>query len=334
MKHFVRGLSFTIFLSLGLLILTNTLSAQFRSNGPVTIYDQRDGRGNAAAFDVGTYRSDRNELGLLRNDSASSVLVSRGYTVRLCESEGRGTGSGKCEEFGEGNHNLRYGGTASYVQITRTGGGWDGGGGNGGSDRNSVLVFEDRDFRGRSQTFGVGRFLNAGNQLGSLRNDAASSVVVPRGYRVRLCENEGNSGRGEGRCEDYGEGRYNLRYDNAASYIEIIRDGGRWYNDNYGGGSNNPGNVRDRVSIFADRNQRGRREEFAVGTYRADRGEFGQLGNDEASSVVVPRGYHIRLCENAGGSVREGGGQCEEYGSGTFNLRYPRTASYIRITRD
>jgi len=336
MKYFVRTMSLPIFLFLGVLILASTASAQFRGNGAVAVFDQRDGRGNSASFDVGTYRNDRGEFGVLRNDAASSVAVSRGYHVRLCENEGR-NGAGKCEEYGEGNHNLRYPGTASYVEVTRVGGGgFDGGGFNNGSNRNSVVVYEDRDYRGRSQTFGVGRFLNAGNQLGSVRNDTASSIYVPRGYRVRLCENEGSYGRGEGRCEDYREGSYNLRYDNTTSYIEVIRDGSAWYNGG-GGGDNNNGNwnnLRDRVAIFADRNQRGRHEDFAVGNYRSDRGEFGQLGNDEASSVFVPRGYHVRLCENVGGFFGNGGGQCEDYGPGSFNLRYPRSASFIRVTRD
>jgi len=337
MKQFLRVFSLPIFLSLALLIFVNTADAQWRNNGgPVVVYDQRDGRGNSAVFDVGTYRNDRGEFGALRNDSAYSVSVPRGYRARFCENEGR-NGSGKCEEFGAGNHNLRYAGTASFIQITSDGtGGWSNGGFGGGlgGGRDVVTVFEDRNYNGRSQTFSVGRYLNAGGQLGALRNDSASSLIVSRGYRVRLCEDEGSSGRGEGRCEDYTEGRYNLRYDNSASYIEVIRDRDRWYNDTFGGGNDNWNNLRDRVVLFSDRNQRGRREEFNVGTYRADRGEFGQLGNDQASSVFVPQGFRVRICENAGGFFSNGGGRCEDYGAGSYNLRYPGTASFIRVTQN
>lgn len=336
MKIIVRIFSLSIFLSVSFLFLVTHINAQWRNGGgSVIVYEQRDGRGNSAVFDVGTFRNDRGEFGSLRNDAAYSVSVPRGYRVRFCENENR-NGSGKCEEFGSGNHNLRYAGTASFIQVTRDGGGgWNDGGGFGGSDgRGIVTVFEDRDFNGRSQTFGIGRYLNAGGQLGSLRNDSASSVIVSRGYRVRLCENEGTSGRGEGRCEDYSGGQYNLRYDNSASYVEVIRDRDRWYNDTFGGGNDNWNNSRDRVVLFSDRNQRGRSEEFGVGTFRADRGEFGQLRDDDAASVFVPRGYRVRICENAGGFFGNGGGRCEDYGAGTYNLRYQGTASFIRVTRD
>ena len=97
---------------------------------------------------------------------------------------------------------------------------------NNSNGRQGVTVYSEKNYRGSSQSFGVGRFLSAGNQLGALRNDDASSVVVERGFRVRLCENEGSSGAGEGRCEEYGEGRFNLRYNDKASYIEVNRIGG------------------------------------------------------------------------------------------------------------
>ena len=118
------------------------------------------------------------------------------------------------------------------------------GGGGFGDDRQGVTVYADKNFRGTSQSFGVGRFLYAGNQLGALRNDDASSVVVDRGFRVRLCEDEGSSGAGEGKCEEYGPGRYNLRYNDKASYIEVRRGNGGF---GAGGDYGRPVNVSDLV---------------------------------------------------------------------------------------
>jgi hypothetical protein len=113
------------------------------------------------------------------------------------------------------------------------------------NNRRDVTVFSDRNFRGTSQAFGPGRYLAMGNQLGALRNDDASSVMVERGFRVRLCESEGSMGTGSGRCEDYGEGRFNLRYDNKASYIEVTRVGGG------GGGAERTVDVSDLVGARA-----------------------------------------------------------------------------------
>ena len=76
--------------------------------------------------------------------------------------------------------------------------------------------------------FGEGRYRADYGQLGKLPNDSASSVKVIKGYRVRLCENEGE-GKTIGRCEEYGEGIFNLRVAKAGgvadrvSMIEVFR---------------------------------------------------------------------------------------------------------------
>jgi hypothetical protein len=91
-----------------------------------------------------------------------------------------------------------------------------------------VTVFEHANSGGRSQTFGEGKFRSDYRQLGNLPNDSASSVKVIKGYRVRLCENEGE-GKATGRCEEYGEGTFNLRVAKAGgvadrvSMIEVFR---------------------------------------------------------------------------------------------------------------
>ncbi len=124
--------------------------------------------------------------------------------------------------------------------------GWGGGNPNNvpGLGKPGVTVYDDRNYRGTSQSFGVGRYLNNARQLGALRNDEASSVVVLNGYKVRFCEGEG-SGNGSGRCEELGAGNYNLRLNDEASYIEVTRvyGGGNWGNNNNGNwGNGNNGN--------------------------------------------------------------------------------------------
>ncbi len=112
-------------------------AAQDWGYGPVVVFDGRDGRGNFSSFHVGEFRNNRGEFGSLRNDSASSVSVPPGYRVKFCENEGRdGHGDGRCEEFGEGNNNLRYGNSPSYIRVWGPGGsGRRGGGRNWGRQR-------------------------------------------------------------------------------------------------------------------------------------------------------------------------------------------------------
>lgn len=89
-----------------------------------------------------------------------------------------------------------------------------------------VTVFEHVNSTGRSQTFGEGRFRWDYKQFGNLPNDTASSVKVSKGYRVRLCENQGD-GKAAGRCEEYGEGTFNLKVAGGVadrvSQIEVFR---------------------------------------------------------------------------------------------------------------
>jgi hypothetical protein len=313
----------TLILAVTLLYLSGAATPQLQAQygSPVTVYDRRDTNGSSQGFDVGVYRNDRGDLSSLGNDKASSVRVDRGYRVRLCENEGYGTnGSGRCEEYGPGTYNLRYDNTASFIRVTRQ----SGGGGGGGISRGVVTVYDDRDYDGAWQTFDVGRHRFNQGEFGRLRNDEASSIIISSGYRVRLCESEGVDGRGSGRCEDLTAGRHNLRLNDEVSFIQVRRTGGGGWDDD------NNGN-RGGVVLYDDRYQRGNQQAFETGTYRNDRGELGQIGNDKATSVFVPQGYRVRLCENDGNNY--GSGRCEEYGAGSYNLRYNDAASFVRVWR-
>jgi hypothetical protein len=76
---------------------------------PVTVYEHFDLTGRSQVYGPGTYRADKARLGSLPDDSASSISVAKGFSVRLCEDEGDGKGSGVCETKGPGNHNLPWG---------------------------------------------------------------------------------------------------------------------------------------------------------------------------------------------------------------------------------
>jgi hypothetical protein len=67
------------------------------------------------------------------------------------------------------------------------------------------------------------------------------------------------------------------------------------------------------VTLYEHSNFTGNSQSFGIGTYRADRGQLDQIGNDNASSLRVPAGYKVRVCEN------ETGGICREYGAGDYS---------------
>ena len=84
-----------------------------------------------------------------------------------------------------------------------------------------VTIYEHQDYSGRSQYFGAGKFRADRGQLGYLLNDSASSIHVIQGFRVRLCDNEGN-GNGSGACEEYGPGWHAVRgVADQVSYIDV-----------------------------------------------------------------------------------------------------------------
>jgi hypothetical protein len=85
-----------------------SLLQKLRISFPVTVYEHVAFVGRNQGFIPGRYRADYGQLGRLPNDSASSLRVQRGYRVRLCENEGNGAGSGKCQEFKAGSWALRW----------------------------------------------------------------------------------------------------------------------------------------------------------------------------------------------------------------------------------
>jgi hypothetical protein len=90
---------------------------------PVIVYEHIDYTGRSQIFMPGKYRADQGEFGNLPNDSASSLRVAKGYRVRLCDSEGKDNGAGKCRELGEGSYQLKGEGqgeisdTVSFIYV-------------------------------------------------------------------------------------------------------------------------------------------------------------------------------------------------------------------------
>jgi hypothetical protein len=89
--------------------------------------------------------------------------------------------------------------------------------------RGPVVCWTDRDYQGDAQSFDVGYYNNLEQSLGKVGNDQLSSIVVPHGYRVTLCRNDGVE---DGQCITLAAGAYtNLfsypGYEEQVSFIKV-----------------------------------------------------------------------------------------------------------------
>ncbi len=81
---------------------------------PVILFEDTGQAGKMQGFDVGVYTAGGKQLGKISEDTASSVKVKSGYRVTICPDE---TPGDRCEEFGEGKHDLKQKDSASYLKV-------------------------------------------------------------------------------------------------------------------------------------------------------------------------------------------------------------------------
>jgi hypothetical protein len=217
-RHTVFGL----FL-IALLILAFSGTALSQDAEGVLVVNGRDGVGPSQNIPVGIFQVDGKQL-----SQNASVKVSKGYFVQFCEKK---DGTGKCEAYGEGIHNLTWlefgfievgkgpvptaKGTAAPTSATAAPVASQNG-------PPPVTVFERKNWDGRSQVFGPGMYRSYRGEFGKINDNQAMSIIVAKGYKVRLCSDEGINFRGSGDCEIQEEGRNNLRFANTISFIEVI----------------------------------------------------------------------------------------------------------------
>jgi hypothetical protein len=87
---------------------------------PVVLFEHANESGKSQGFGPCKYRADKGQFWKLPNDSASSLIIAKGFAARLCESEGsQGTGAGRCETYREGSRNLTgLSDRVSFVDVT------------------------------------------------------------------------------------------------------------------------------------------------------------------------------------------------------------------------
>ena len=302
-----------------LFILVSAVSAVSQESEGVQIVNGRDGVGMAQSIPVGNFQVDGKQLG-----KDASVKVSKGYFVQFCPQK---DGSGTCEGFGEGTHNLAST-EFSFVRV-----------GKGALPVASAVAappvssapataksvtpltaFEQKNWLGRSQVFVPGMHRSFRGEFGKINDNQVRSVVVAKGFRARFCSEEGLNFRGSGDCEVHEEGRYNLRFANSVSFIEVIDLA-----------DTSPNDEKMPVVLYEDTLQGGKFQGFDVGTFLASQGQLRRIGDDQASSINVRDGYRAAVCAEEPVAAGGEGTNCEEFGSGRKNLKNKKVTSYVRV---
>ena len=80
--------------------------------------------------------------------------------------------------------------------------------------------------------------------------------------------------------------------------------------------SNVPSTPSPQVKVYRDSNFAGVSQSFPTtpGVYKANQGDLNVVGNDTISSLSVPPGTVIRVCQN------ETGGRCREFSAGDYKF--------------
>ncbi|PYS98980.1 MAG: hypothetical protein DMF63_12975 [Acidobacteria bacterium] len=270
----------------------------------VLLFNGRKGTGASQPIPVGVYQVSGKQLG----SGEASVKVSKGYIATFCAAK---NGTGKCEELGEGTHDLASI-DFNYIKVARK---------TEGVLAAPVIVYELEHWAGRSQGFAPGMYRSIKGEFGNILDNHAMSVIVAKGFRVKLCTEEGPMLRGHGECEVYETGRHDLRFANDISFVEV-----KDMSDT------SPDDEKLAVVLYEDASQVGKMQGFDVGMFFASRGEFKKLRNDQASSIWVKEGYRAEVCSDEPAAGGEPVG-CEVFASGKKNLKARRTASYIKVSK-
>jgi glucose/arabinose dehydrogenase len=157
-----------------------------------------------------------------------------------------------------------------------------------------VKVYRELNFTGVSQSFPTSPGVYKANQgsLNVVGNDTISSFTVPPGTVIRVCQHEIG-----GLCRQFGAGNYEslgTDFDNMISFVEV--------------------NPQSEVKVYTEPNLTGVSQSFSTspGVYKANQGELNVAGNDSISSLSVPSGAVVRVCQH------EAGGICREFSAGNY----------------
>jgi len=144
-----------------------------------------------------------------------------------------------------------------------------------------VVLFRDYDYKGRSEVVSGDI---ADMRHTEIRNDSLSSIRVPNNCEVTLYRDTNFRGRSMELTHDQSNLGGTRVGNDSVSSIEV--DCRRGHGGGHGGGNNRG------VTLYRDYDYRGRSETF-YNDVPVMKGTT--IGNDELSSIQVPRGCHVTL---------------------------------------
>lgn len=149
------------------------LAAEATQASGAIFYEHASFGGKAVTLPVGHYTLAQMQARGLTNDSISSMKIGAGMRVIAYQHDGFAGAArlytGAVAGLGDFNDQI----SSIVVEPVR------------------VMLFQHANFGGESQAFGVGRYDVQALRIG---NDAASSIMVPPGYRVTLFQHAGFQG--------------------------------------------------------------------------------------------------------------------------------------------
>lgn len=170
----------------------------------------------------------------------------------------------------------------------------------------NVTFYGQCNYKGPGVVLGVGEYSAAELQAVGIPDDAIVAVKVPDGFTVTLHENDNFKGR-YGTLKKSDSCLDNNGFSNLVSSLSIVSTNvvegfGEKQADSFGTTTLAPkkpvATNAQMIQVFADCNYAGRSAQLPVGDYNlAQLKKFG-LGNNDISSVKLPKGMSITVYEN------------------------------------
>jgi len=166
-----------------------------------------------------------------------------------------------------------------------------------------VAFYGQCNYQGPAVTLGAGRYTSADLAKRGIPNDAINSVNVGKGFKVTLYENDDFKGR-FGTLESSDACLENDNFDNLVSSLVVEAATpafGRTETADFGTStleSKKPASSAGTVTVYADCNYRGRSAKLVVGDYNLAQLKKYGIGNNDISSVKVPKGMGVTVFEN------------------------------------
>ena len=264
------------------------------ASAQITVFPQCNFLGTAITLAEGDYtQNELRRLGL-QNGQIASVIVAEGFTAEIYTGERFNGNSGKLTELNRCIKDSRYRQNASSVAVYKSNTSTmansdDASTGMQGGMAGEVELFTECNYRGRSATLKVGKYMASDLASLGIRDNSISSIRVPEGMKVDVFENDfhrGSSGTLRASSDCLVE-----RFNNVISSLVVT------------------GEVVDQaeqqaqsdlppVLVFDRCNFRGNGAKLPVGEYTAKDLKSAGIADNTIASIQVPEGMEILIFEN------------------------------------